>query len=114
MARGKESDGSTARARHALPRLAAIVHGVSRLPALLHPLLPLLRLQLLLALRRNAPIAFELGVCTVDPLTDGFNPAPLQSYVRDTLGLPYHFEQQPIIEAAVRRAVSILESVHID
>jgi tRNA 2-thiocytidine biosynthesis protein TtcA len=58
-------------------------------------------LQLLLALRRKAPIAFEVGVCTVDPLTDGFNPAPLQSYVRDTLGLPYHFEQQPIIKVRV-------------
>jgi tRNA 2-thiocytidine biosynthesis protein TtcA len=57
-------------------------------------------LNLLLALQKKAPVKFHLGVCTVDPMTEGFDPAPLKGYVRETLGLDYFFESQPIIAEA--------------
>ena len=85
-------------------------------------------LNLLLALQKKAPIKFHIGVCTVDPMTVGFQPLPLkvsvahlpisildapgesmgnlsgmivlQGYIAGTLGLDYHFESQPIIAEA--------------
>jgi len=57
-------------------------------------------LQMLLALQRKAPIKFDIGVCTVDPMTEAFDPSPLKKYVAQTLKLPYFFESQPIIDSA--------------
>lgn len=57
-------------------------------------------LHILLHLKRHAPVRFEVGVVTVDPMTEGFDPAPLKDYVAD-LGLPYFFERQPILERAL-------------
>lgn len=54
-------------------------------------------LQILLHLQRHAPIRFEVGVITVDPMSESFDPSPLKEYV-PTLGVPYFFESQPIME----------------
>lgn len=56
-------------------------------------------LHTLLALRDKAPVDFELGVATVDPQIEGFDPRPLQLYI-PTLGLPHYYESQAIVERA--------------
>jgi tRNA(Ile)-lysidine synthase TilS/MesJ len=56
-------------------------------------------LQVLVHLRRYAPVRFQLGVVTVDPQVDGFDPSPLRNYY-DSLGLRWHYERQPIMEQA--------------
>ena len=59
-------------------------------------------LSLLLILRHlqsYAPVRFELGVVTVDPEVEGFDPAALQEYYRQ-LQIPYHYREQPIMEQA--------------
>ena len=56
-------------------------------------------LQVLMHLKRSAPIRFELGAVTVDPMSDGFDPAPLKPYVRD-LGIPHHYRAEPIVRLA--------------
>lgn len=54
-------------------------------------------LQILLHLQRHAPIHFDLGVITVDPMSESFDPAPLKDYVPG-FNVPYFFESQPIME----------------
>jgi len=54
-------------------------------------------LHILLHLQRHAPIRFEVGVLTVDPMSESFDPSPLKEYV-PTLGVPYLFESQPIMD----------------
>ena len=56
-------------------------------------------LHILLHFQRHAPINFELGVMTVDPEIEGFDPAPLKAYVAE-LGLPYFYESHAIAEQA--------------
>lgn len=56
-------------------------------------------LHILNQLQRHAPIHFELGAVTVDPLVDGFNPATLQPHVQ-ALGIPYFYQREPILERA--------------
>jgi tRNA(Ile)-lysidine synthase TilS/MesJ len=59
-------------------------------------------LSLLLILRHlqtYAPVRFELGVVTVDPEIEGFNPASLGDFI-DRLELPWFYRQQPIMEQA--------------
>lgn len=56
-------------------------------------------LHILLHLQRHAPIRFEVGAITVDPMVDGFDPSPLQGYLAE-LGVPYHFIREPIMERA--------------
>ena len=56
-------------------------------------------LQVLCHLRAHAPVAFELAVVTVDPEVEGFDPKGLTAYY-DTLGVPWHYESQPIAEQA--------------
>lgn len=56
-------------------------------------------LAILRHLRSYAPVRFELGVVTVDPQVPGFDPGPLRDYY-DSLGLPWFYEQQPIMEQA--------------
>jgi tRNA 2-thiocytidine biosynthesis protein TtcA len=58
-------------------------------------------LHTLLYLRDKAPVSFTLGVATVDPQIEGFDPRPLQQYI-PSLGLPYHFESQAIVERALK------------
>lgn len=56
-------------------------------------------LHLLLHLQRCAPIRFEVGALTVDPMVEGFEPARLKPYLAE-LAVPYFFEAQPIMEQA--------------
>ncbi len=56
-------------------------------------------LHILSHLRRYAPVRFEIGAITVDPMVEGFDPSPLQGYLA-TLGIPYHFVREPIMERA--------------
>jgi tRNA 2-thiocytidine biosynthesis protein TtcA len=58
-------------------------------------------LQVLMHLQRHAPVRFELGVLTVDPEVEGFDPQPLKDYY-SRLGLVWHYEQQPIMAQARR------------
>jgi tRNA 2-thiocytidine biosynthesis protein TtcA len=56
-------------------------------------------LHILRHLQRHAPIRFELGALTVDPMVDGFDPSPLRDYLAG-LGVSYHFVREPIMERA--------------
>ena len=56
-------------------------------------------LQVLRHLQKKAPVAFDLGVATVDPGIEGFDPAPLIPYMQ-ALGVPYFYERQAIAERA--------------
>jgi len=56
-------------------------------------------LQILVHLQTYAPVKFELGVITVDPMSDSFDPSPLKGYLA-ALGVPYYYESQPILEQA--------------
>lgn len=56
-------------------------------------------LTVLRHLQTYAPVRFELGVITVDPMVPGFEPAPLQDYYRG-LGIPWLYERQPIMSQA--------------
>jgi tRNA 2-thiocytidine biosynthesis protein TtcA len=58
-------------------------------------------LQILAHLRSYAPVRFELGVITIDPMIPGFDPSPLQAYLHDS-GIPYFYLRQPIMEQASR------------
>jgi tRNA 2-thiocytidine biosynthesis protein TtcA len=59
-------------------------------------------LQILGHLRAYAPVHFELGILTVDPQIDGFDPTPLQDYYA-TLDLPWFYHTEPILEQAKTR-----------
>jgi selenocysteine lyase/cysteine desulfurase len=56
-------------------------------------------LHALVRLQRTLPYRFELGAVTMDPQFPGFDPSPLIGYMK-TLGIPYFFESQPLLEAA--------------
>lgn len=56
-------------------------------------------LHILRHLQRHAPVRFEIGAITVDPLVDGFDPSVLQPYLA-ALGVPYHYLREPIMERA--------------
>ncbi|MCU7917839.1 MAG: tRNA 2-thiocytidine biosynthesis protein TtcA [Candidatus Thiodiazotropha sp. (ex Epidulcina cf. delphinae)] len=56
-------------------------------------------LQILSHLRSYAPVRFDLGVVTVDPEVEGFDPAPLKGYY-NALGVPWHYAKQPIMAQA--------------
>ncbi|MDJ0805779.1 MAG: ATP-binding protein [Gammaproteobacteria bacterium] len=59
-------------------------------------------LQILRHLQTYAPVHFELGVITVDPQVEGFDPKPLQTYY-DEWGLPWFYREQPIMDEAKTR-----------
>ncbi len=59
-------------------------------------------LQILAHLQTYAPVKFELGILTVDPEVEGFDPSSLTDYY-DRLGLPWHYARQPIMEEAKAR-----------
>lgn len=56
-------------------------------------------LHILRHFQRHAPVKFELGVMTVDPEIEGFDPEPLKAYVKE-LGLPYYYESHAIAKQA--------------
>jgi len=56
-------------------------------------------LHILRHFQRHAPVKFELGIMTVDPEIEGFDPEPLKAYVTG-LGLPYFYESHAIAEQA--------------
>ncbi|MBU1190872.1 MAG: tRNA 2-thiocytidine biosynthesis protein TtcA [Gammaproteobacteria bacterium] len=56
-------------------------------------------LHILRHLQRHAPIQFELGAITVDPMVEGFDPSVLKGYLAE-LGVPYHYIREPIMERA--------------
>eukprot|EP00359_Climacostomum_virens_P010786 CAMPEP_0204914044 /NCGR_PEP_ID=MMETSP1397-20131031/11891_1 /ASSEMBLY_ACC=CAM_ASM_000891 /TAXON_ID=49980 /ORGANISM="Climacostomum Climacostomum virens, Strain Stock W-24" /LENGTH=875 /DNA_ID=CAMNT_0052085443 /DNA_START=54 /DNA_END=2681 /DNA_ORIENTATION=- len=59
-------------------------------------------LTLLHALKRFSkvsPVRFEVGACTVDPMTPEYDPSPLKDYLKE-LQIPYFFQSQPLMEMA--------------
>lgn len=56
-------------------------------------------LHVLRHFQRCSPVRFELGVVTIDPQSDGFQPAPLRAYV-DQFGIPYFMRSEPIVALA--------------
>lgn len=56
-------------------------------------------LHILKHLQGYAPVRFDLAVLTVDPQVPGFDPEPLTTYY-DALGVPWHYERQPILDQA--------------
>lgn len=56
-------------------------------------------LHILMRLRKHAPISFDLGVVTIDPQSDDFDPSPLKEYA-GTLGLEYFYVSEPIVSLA--------------
>ncbi len=59
-------------------------------------------LQVMGHLSAYAPVRFELGVLTVDPEVEGFDPSPLQAYY-EGLGVPHYYVSKPILEDAKSR-----------
>ena len=58
-------------------------------------------LHVLKHLQQRAPVAFELAALTIDPEVPGFTPHALPAYYQ-TLGIPWHYERQPLLEQAQR------------
>ena len=56
-------------------------------------------LHALMHFKRHAPIFFELGVITIDPQSEDFDPSPLKAYMQK-LNLEYHYVSEPIVEMA--------------
>lgn len=56
-------------------------------------------LALLRHFQRHAPLRFELGAITVDPLVEGFDPSHLIPYMA-ALGVPYLYIREPLMERA--------------
>ena len=56
-------------------------------------------LHILGHLQSYAPVKFELGVLTVDPEVEGFDPHSLTDYYSD-IGVRWHYAEQPIMEQA--------------
>jgi len=56
-------------------------------------------LHVLRHFQRHAPIRFELGAVTVDPMADSFDPSALIPYMQQ-LGVDYHYCKEPIVELA--------------
>lgn len=64
----------------------------------------------LLYFQKHAPVKFDIGVVTVDPQSDDYKPEPLKTYVK-SLGLPYFFESDPILERAKKSMKKENESI---
>lgn len=56
-------------------------------------------LHILRYFQRRAPLPFELGAMTVDPMAGDFDPAPMIPYLA-ALGVEYHYVRKPIMELA--------------
>lgn len=57
-------------------------------------------LHVLLHLKRNAPINFDVGAITVDPQVEGYDPSPMKDYMK-SLGVKFFYQSQPIKQRAV-------------
>lgn len=55
--------------------------------------------HLLRHFQRHAPIHFDLGVVTIDPEVEGFEPQALEVFFKK-FDTPYFFEEFPILEQA--------------
>jgi tRNA(Ile)-lysidine synthase TilS/MesJ len=55
--------------------------------------------HLLRHFQRHAPIKFDLGVVTIDPQVEGFEPQALEVFFKK-FDTPYFFEEFPILEQA--------------
>ena len=67
-------------------------------------------LHILLDARKRAPVHFDIGAATVDPMTPEYDPSPLSEYLQ-TLGVEYHILQQPIVTAAKTHMTGNKESI---
>jgi tRNA 2-thiocytidine biosynthesis protein TtcA len=56
-------------------------------------------LHILEHFRRIAPVRFEIGAVTVDPMAGDFDPSPMIPYLAG-LGVDYHYRREPIMEMA--------------
>ena len=56
-------------------------------------------LHILHYFQQRAPVSFEFGAVTVDPMADDFDPSPMIPYL-DELGVEYHYMREPIMEMA--------------
>ncbi len=59
-------------------------------------------LRVLLHLRRYAPVSYQVGAITVDPMIEGFDPSVLRPYMGE-LGVDYHYEREPIQDLAAAK-----------
>lgn len=58
-------------------------------------------LHILRHLQRYAPVRFELGAITIDPMIPGFDPSVLKPYLAE-MGVPYIYDAEPIAQEAER------------
>ena len=56
-------------------------------------------LHILRYFQRRAPLPFELGAMTVDPMAGDFDPSPMIPYLAG-LGVEYHYVRKPIMDLA--------------
>ena len=56
-------------------------------------------LHILHYFQQRAPVKFELGAVTVDPMAGDFDPSPMVPYLAG-LGVEYHYMREPIMEMA--------------
>ncbi len=56
-------------------------------------------LHILQHFRKVAPVDFEFGAVTVDPMAGDFDPSPLIPYL-EALGVDYHYQREPIMDMA--------------
>ena len=56
-------------------------------------------LHILHNLQRRAPVTFQLGAVTIDPMAGDFDPSGLIPYL-ESLGVDYHYVRKPIMEMA--------------
>ncbi len=57
-------------------------------------------LHILRHLQRAAPVHFELGAITIDPMIPGFDPSVLKPYLAE-MGVPYIYDAEPIADDAM-------------
>lgn len=58
-------------------------------------------LHILRHLQRAAPVHFELGAITIDPMIPGFDPSVLKPYLAE-MGVPYIYDAEPIADEAMK------------
>jgi tRNA 2-thiocytidine biosynthesis protein TtcA len=56
-------------------------------------------LHILHYFQQRAPVRFDLGAVTVDPMAGDFDPSPMIPYLSE-LGVEYHYMREPIMEMA--------------
>jgi tRNA 2-thiocytidine biosynthesis protein TtcA len=56
-------------------------------------------LHILHYFQQRAPVKFDLGAMTVDPMAGDFDPSPMIPYL-EALGVEYHYRREPIMDMA--------------